>query len=76
MAQLKNLLEKEELDHIKEVKQDIKDENSGKKNFSNASSVKEEPSENFSENKNSGKRKGSKAWIWVAAIIAAIVILK
>lgn len=54
MAQLKELLEKEELEDIKDVKEDLKEE----------TSIKEK----------SGK--GSKAWIWVAAIVAAIVILK
>ena len=71
MAQFKELLEKEELEHIKEVKEDIRAENSGEKGNSKEASVKEEPSGNVG---NSGKI--NKTWIWVAAIVAAVLILK
>lgn len=96
MAQFKELLEKDELKHMKEVKKEIKEENSEKqghsreaslkeepsekdsasKGFSEEASVREEPSEKISTNENSEKKKGSNAWIWVAAIIAAVIILK
>lgn len=54
MAQLQELLEKEELDIIEEVKEELNEETSGK--------IKSE--------------KGSNAWVWVAAIIAAVIILR
>lgn len=54
MAQLQELLEKEELDIIEEVKEELNEETSGK----------------------TKSEKGSNAWIWVAAIVAAVLILK
>lgn len=54
MTQLKELLEKEELEYIEEVKEELNEENSGK----------------------TKSQKGSNAWIWVAAIVAAVIILR
>lgn len=54
MAQLKELLEKEELEYINEVKEELIEEASG----------------------NSKSHKGSNAWIWIAAIVVTIIILK
>lgn len=55
MAQLKELLEKEELEYLKEVKEDLTE----------GFIIKERP-----------KKKRNKTWIWIAAIIAAVVIFK
>lgn len=54
MTQLKELLEKEELEHLKEVKNELKEETSG--------TVK--------------SQNGSKALVWLVAIIVAVVIFK
>lgn len=76
MTQLKELLDKEELEQMKEVKEEIKAENSGKKSSSEDASMKEKFTGNDSMEEKSGKGKGSNAWIWVAAIVAAVLILK
>lgn len=54
MTQLKELLEKEELEYIEEVKEELNEET---------------PANKKSE-------KGSNAWIWVAAIVAVVIILR